>query len=284
MRMEPPDSLLARVKAAMTTEEKPDFSDMLCVSSDDAGDASFADIFDVEGSDVSDADALGSAFATPGQCEGTRPAASHSRVPCRHGALLSVLGSAPEGRTAVVGTPARAERATQSAKLCDRRGGDSPPRPLPSPGPRICEAATATSLETNVSSPPLLPATRTHRTCPTHAHAPRPCLSDLPPSLTHPLACHPVYSSLLRLPARQQSIPHSPLPYPLPHRSSGHTAAAADRPPRTSRPPKGSLQCAGAVELDHPILSLPQPIPTPTHPYPNPSLSLPHPIPSHLIP
>lgn len=103
IRMEPPDSLLARVKAAMTTEEKPDFSDMLCVSSDDAGDASFADIFDVEGSDVSDADALGSAFATPGQCEGTRPAASHSRVPCRHGALVSVLGSAPEGRTTVVG-------------------------------------------------------------------------------------------------------------------------------------------------------------------------------------
>jgi len=39
----------------------------------------------------------------------------HSRVPCRHGALVSVLGSAPEGRTAVVGTPARAERVTQSA-------------------------------------------------------------------------------------------------------------------------------------------------------------------------
>ena len=81
--------------------------------------------------------------------------------------------------------------------------------------------------------------------------------------------------------ACQPASEASPLPSPLPRRSSGHTAAAtADRPPPTRRLLRASLQVQCSwITPPHP------PSPLQTHTYAMPCQAMPyHTIPYHTIP
>ena len=164
-----------------------------------------------------------------------------------------------------------------------RRGGEIPSStPALAGASHIARQRLRPVLTTKVPPPPLPANTHSTPDMPAHACAhrrARACLPDLPPSLTHPLACHPILSCLIRSPACQPSIPHSPLPYPPPRRNRA--------PPPLAPPPIVLLAQDGRRE-HHCRCSEARSLPfTPPSPYPHPckdTYAMPcHAIPCHTI-